>query len=86
MNIVGVLRVSLDNVNAALAKGDMETVKDTVQSMAKGLKQMLPRMVMGQTGQFLQKIMGKMGQLAEGMAPPRKGNSEVETLANDLKK
>lgn len=79
------MRSLVETLNTALAKGDMETVRDTLQAVANTIREMLPKLASEKSREFFAKIITRIGELI-GRITTRKANlQEVRTFTNDLK-
>lgn len=79
------MRSLVETLNTALAKGDMETVRDTLQAVANTIREMLPKLASEKSREFFVKIITRIGELI-GRITTRKANlQEVHTFTNDLK-
>lgn len=80
------LRSILDTLNTALAKGDIDTVRDTLQADADAVKEMLPKIINEKSREFCAKLIKTIGELIENLASNKANIQDVRTFANDLRK
>lgn len=82
INIAGVIRSLLDTLSEAVAKGDMKTVRDTLQAIADQIRETLPKIASEKMREVIVKIFNDLSKLRRKFSDRKANLDDVRTFTN----
>lgn len=79
------MRSLLDTLTEAVVKGDMDTIRDTLQAIAEQIIQMLSEMASDKARQVVEKIFKDFSKMRRKVSNNKANLNDIRTFANNTK-